>query len=57
MDVLAVLDTPGSEEMIDRANRSVGKITITSGFRLERTEMLRSLRHYLRGAKPRTTHY
>ena len=32
----------------DRAGRLAGKATITSGLRLGRSEMLRSLRHYLR---------
>ena len=32
----------------DKANRLAGKPTITSGLRLGRSEMLRSLRHYLR---------
>ena len=31
----------------DKANRLAGKPTITSGLRLGRSEMLRSLRHYL----------
>ena len=32
----------------DRADRLVGKATLTSGLLLGRSEMLRSLRHYLR---------
>ena len=32
----------------DKANRLAGKPTITNGLRLGRSEMLRSLRHYLR---------
>ena len=32
----------------DRADRLAGKATIASGLRLERSEVLRSLRHYLR---------
>ena len=32
----------------DRADRLAGKATITSGLRLGRSEVLRSLRHYLR---------
>ena len=31
----------------DRADRLVGKATITGGFRLGRSDVLRSLRHYL----------
>ena len=32
----------------DRADRLAGKATITDGLRLGRSEVLRSLRHYLR---------
>ena len=32
----------------DRADRLAGKATLTSGLLLERSEVLRSLRHYLR---------
>ena len=31
----------------DRADRLVGKAIVTNGFHLKRSEMLRSLRHYL----------
>ena len=41
----------------DRADRLAGKATITSGLFLGRSEVLRSLRHYLRGTKPRTSHH
>ena len=33
--------------MTDRANRLAGKATLTSGLLLRRSEVLRSLRHYL----------
>ena len=38
----------GGHEADDRADRRAGKATITSGLLLERSEVLRSLRHYLR---------
>ena len=36
------------KESRDSAERPAGKITITSGLLLERSEVLRSLKHYLR---------
>ena len=42
----------------DRADRLAGKATTTGGLRFGRSEVLRSLRHYLAGTKPpRTSHH
>ena len=40
--------TEYSQQGNDRADRLVGKATLTSGLLLGRSEVLRSLRHYLR---------
>ena len=40
----------------DRADRLAGKAAIASRLRLGRSEVLRSLRHYLSETKPRTSH-
>ena len=40
----------------DRADKLAGKTTITSGLLLGSSEVLRSLRHYMRGTKPRASH-
>ena len=37
----------------DRADRVAGKATLTSGLLLERSEVLRSLKHYLRAQSQR----
>ena len=44
--VCTVLDKPESREMTDQIDRRE-EATLTSGFRLGRSEVLRSLRHYL----------
>ena len=41
----------------DGADTLTGKATLTSGLRLGRSEVLRSLRHYLAGTKPGTSHH
>ena len=43
-----VLDMPESKEMTEQIDRPAGKATITDGLRLGRSEVSRSLRHYLR---------
>ena len=39
------------------AGTLAGKAALTSGLRLGRSEVLRSLRHYLAGTKPRASHH
>ena len=41
----------------DGADTLEGKATLTSGLLLERSVLLRSLRHYLLEKKPRTSHH
>ena len=41
----------------DRADRLAGRVTLTSGLHLGRSEVLRSLRHYLGPTKRRTSHH
>ena len=41
----------------DRADTLAGKATITSGLRLRRSEVLRSLRDTTCGTKPRAAHH
>ena len=59
MRVLAVLDMPAeSKAMTEQIDRLAGKaITITGWLRLGRSEVVMSLRHYLAGTKPRTSHH
>ena len=43
--------------VVDRADRLAGKATLTTGLLLGRSEVLRSLRHYLRSQSQKTSHH
>ena len=58
LDVCTVLDMLKLWEMAMRqAERLAGRAAITGGLHLKRSEVLRSLRHYLWGTKPSTSHH